>query len=213
MGFGAALAMGLIEGFTKNIKDEQKNRQLDHQQLDSLETLIADNALKGNIYNADAISAVIKDARNELNDKERIDLFGTATPRVRVDLSELGPLVTKPPKETDMISLLDGAITFKRTDSPEVKMAEISSAMVRPEYQRAFVKAAMPEQASILSYMQSSQAQYSVGQKALFQDPDVDVDVGQNPKTAYPGLNWLMGYTNRNPHIMDLSANSGVNNS
>ena len=213
MGFGAALAMGLVQGFTKNIQDEQKNRQLDHQRLNDLETLIADNALKGNIYNADAISGVIKDARNELNDKERIDLFGTATPRVRVDLSELGPLVTKPPKETDMISLLGGAIKFKRTDDPKVKMAEISSAMVRPEYQQAFLRASMSEQASILSYMQSSQAQFSVGSKAQFQNPDVDVDIGQNRDTAYPGLNWLMDWSQQNSHIMDLSATSGINNS
>tara|TARA_B100000287_G_scaffold214602_1_gene202520 strand:- start:5097 stop:7460 length:2364 start_codon:yes stop_codon:yes gene_type:complete len=213
MGFGAALAMGLVRGFTNNIQNEQKNRQLDHQQLSDLETLIADNALKGNIYNADAISGVIKDARDELNNKERIDLFGTATPRVRVDLSELGPLVTKPPKETDMISLLGGAIKFKRTDAPEVKMSEISNAMVQPQYQQAFVNAPMSEQASILSYMLSSQAQYSVGQKALFQTPDVDIDTGQNSNTAYPGLNWLTNYNDRNPHIMDLSATSGVNNS
>jgi hypothetical protein len=49
MGFGAALAMGLVQGFTKNIEEEKARRQADYQKIDNLNTLMFDAAAKGNL--------------------------------------------------------------------------------------------------------------------------------------------------------------------
>lgn len=105
MGIGAALAMGLVQGFTKNIEKEQQNREADSKKLDDLNTLMFDAALKGTLHptNATVISASIRDARGELDDKERISIFGKSTPRVGVDVSELAPFLhySDPNKKDD----------------------------------------------------------------------------------------------------------------
>jgi len=105
MGIGAALAMGLVQGFTKNIEKEQQNREADSKKLDDLNTLMFDSALKGELHptNAAVIGASIRDARGELDDKERISIFGKSTPRVGVDVSELAPFLhySDPDKKDD----------------------------------------------------------------------------------------------------------------
>jgi hypothetical protein len=95
MGFGAALALGLVQGFTKNIQDEQKNRELDRTKIDNFDTLFMNAAFEGKLHpqNATILGAAIRDARGELDDKERISIFGKKTAPIDFDVSELAPLL------------------------------------------------------------------------------------------------------------------------
>jgi hypothetical protein len=95
MGVGAALALGLIQGFTKNIEKEQQSRQLDRDTLRNANNLMLTAAVQGNLHpqNAAVIGAAIKDARGELDAKEKIDIFGTRTEPINFDITELAPFL------------------------------------------------------------------------------------------------------------------------
>jgi len=205
MGVGASLALGLIKGFTKNIEREREAREADSAQLSNLETLVADNALKGNIYNADAISGIIKDARGRLNDKERIDLFGTATPRVRVDLSELGPLVSKPSKQTDVISYFDGGLSFKRTDSPNSIMRTFNSFFTNSSNQQKFMTAPLQVKQEIMGHFYPIQG--SVARRAVIDSGgnyNEEVDVGQFANSELQGMWFLESFGINHPELFNV---------
>ena len=95
MGFGASLALGLVQGFTKNIQEEQARRDSDFKKIDDLNTLMFDAAMKGNLHptNATVISAAIRDARGEMDEKERIGIFGKRTDPINLDITELAPFL------------------------------------------------------------------------------------------------------------------------
>ena len=97
MGFGAALAMGLVQGFTKNIEEEKARRQAEYQKIDDLNTLMFDAAAKGDLNptNATLLKGIIQNARGELDAKERIDIFGRASTPVDIDITEVAPLLQK----------------------------------------------------------------------------------------------------------------------
>lgn len=95
MGFGASLALGLVQGFTKNIQEEQARRDSDFKKIDDLNTLMLDAAMKGNLHprNSTLISAAIRDARGEMDEKERISIFGKRTDPISLDITELAPFL------------------------------------------------------------------------------------------------------------------------
>ena len=211
MGVGASLALGLIKGFTKNIEREREAREADSVQLSNLETLVADNALKGNIYNADAISGIIKDARGKLNDKERIDLFGTATPRVRVDLSELGPLVSKPSKQTDVISYFDGGLSFKRTDSPDSIMRTFNSFFANSSNQQKFMTAPLQVKQEIMGHFYPIQG--SVARRAVIDSQgnyNKEVDVGQFAESELQGMWFLEQFGKNSPELFKVGSGTNI---
>lgn len=199
MGFGAALAMGLVQGFTKNIEEERKNRQEDYKKLDDINAIIMDNALKGNTYNASLISAMVKDARGELDDKERISIFGAQTPRVGVDLTAVAPLLTEKDDEEDKYahSFAGGAIKFKN-DTPGLElMSEINVAMMNPQIQDAFTNATPAEQSMILSLANSSRQTVVNKARGELGENFRSFNSGEDA-SIYPGLNWLINTSHDN---------------
>ena len=153
MGFGAALALGLVQGFTKNIQDEQRNRQLDRAKVDNLDTLMTNAALEGKLHpqNATIIGAAIRDARGQLDDKERISIFGRKTDPIDFDISELAPFLhyndpdAKSKKDKfktvlyagdDEFGLVSDYVDNPNPNSARVVLAEIGSNMSNPEFKK-----------------------------------------------------------------------------
>ena len=93
MGIGAAFASGLVRGFTRNIEMEQQRRLADRQKVDALETLVAEAVMKGgddvNINGVNQVKDMITSARQTLDSRQPIDLFGRATDGLDLDMSKL----------------------------------------------------------------------------------------------------------------------------
>ena len=97
MGIGISLATGLVQGFTKNIQEEKAMRLGEQTKLDDMTKLVANAALTaGDDFNAAAaqrIEKMIAAAQGKIDDRERINIFGEAGPRVNTDFtSVLGTL-------------------------------------------------------------------------------------------------------------------------
>ena len=93
----AALGLGLVQGFTKNIQEEKAIRASEQQSIDSLNAMITQAALTGgdgfSKANAALIGKAVKAQQDKLDARERIDIFGTAGPRISTDLSSIIPLL------------------------------------------------------------------------------------------------------------------------
>jgi fumarate hydratase class II len=91
MGIGAAFAMGLVSGFTRNIEQEKQRRLADEQKVDLLEQQLFKSALEGDATNAgiEAASSLIKSSRTKLQDRKPIDLFGTQTDGIDLDFTSM----------------------------------------------------------------------------------------------------------------------------
>ena len=91
MGIGVALANGLVRGFTQNIEREMAKRASEREKLDLYTQTVLDASTKKNFSseNVKAISGMIQNARNTLNEREAIDLFGTASAPLDVDFTGL----------------------------------------------------------------------------------------------------------------------------
>jgi hypothetical protein len=153
MGFGAALALGLVQGFTKNIQDEQKNRELDRTKIDNFDTLMMNAALEGKLHpqNATILGAAIRDARGELDDKERISIFGKKTTPIDFDVTELAPFLhyndpnakkkndkfkTVLHAGDDEFGVYSNFIESPNPNSARVFLAEVGSNMSNPQFQK-----------------------------------------------------------------------------
>jgi len=93
----AALALGTVAGFTRNIKQEAQLRMGEQQSVDELNKLIMNAGLTGgknfSAANAKILSTAVKDMQDQIDDRERIDIFGRAGPRINTDLSGVIPLL------------------------------------------------------------------------------------------------------------------------
>ncbi len=91
MGIGVALANGLVRGFTQNIEREMAKRASEREKLDLYTQTVLEASTKKNFSNENvkAISGMIQNARNTLNEREAIDLFGTASAPLDVDFTGL----------------------------------------------------------------------------------------------------------------------------
>lgn len=151
MGVGAALALGLIQGFTKNIEKEQQSRQLDRDTLRNANNLMLTAAVQGNLHpqNAAVIGAAIKDARGELDAKERIDIFGTRTEPINFDITELAPLLKYDDPNAkkaddqfktiyrvggDEFGLMSNFVESPNSNSARVVLAEIGANMTNSDF-------------------------------------------------------------------------------
>jgi hypothetical protein len=107
----AALGLGLVQGFTKNIQEEKAIRASEQQSIDSLNAMITQAALTGgdnfSKANAALIGKAVKAQQDKLNARERIDIFGTSGPRISTDLSSIIPLLQEVDK-TSASSLMIG---------------------------------------------------------------------------------------------------------
>jgi len=93
----AALALGTVAGFTRNIKQEAQLRMGEQQSVDELNKLIMNAGLTGgknfSAANAKILSTAVKDMQDQIDSRERIDIFGRAGPRINTDLSGVIPLL------------------------------------------------------------------------------------------------------------------------
>ena len=91
MGIGFALAAGLIQGFTNNIKRERARRDTDFNRLETISSNIAQQAAlnpdlsQAQLDNIKYIQGMVSSKKEELERKPKIGLFGKETPRVRLE--------------------------------------------------------------------------------------------------------------------------------
>jgi len=107
-----AIGLGLVKGFTRNIKEEKLRRIADQEKVDSYEqavfNLIANSANDPNSRMteaaANALQGMVKNARGKLNEREAIDMFGTQSEALDIDftsdIASIMPLL-KPVKEEE----------------------------------------------------------------------------------------------------------------
>jgi|11BtaG_2_1085332.scaffolds.fasta_scaffold00190_23 hypothetical protein len=114
----AALGMGLVQGFTKNIQEEKAIRASEQQSVDKLNDMLINASLTGgknfSQANAAVIANAIKTQQGKLDERERIDIFGTPGPRISTDLSSIVPLLKTVDEESYSLGgfKLDNEIKF-----------------------------------------------------------------------------------------------------
>ncbi len=93
MGIGAGFAMGLVKGFTQNIMTEQQKRLSEREKVDAMDALVMEYTMKPaadrSAAGINAARAMIKDARKQLSDRDGIDIFGTASDGLDLDMATL----------------------------------------------------------------------------------------------------------------------------
>ena len=107
-----AIGLGLVKGFTRNIKEEKLRRIADQEKVDKYEeavfNLIANSAndpdSRMTEAAANALQGMVKNARGKLNEREAIDMFGTQSEALDIDftsdMASILPLL-KPVKEEE----------------------------------------------------------------------------------------------------------------
>ena len=114
----AALGLGLVQGFTKNIQEEKALRASEQQSVDKLNDMLINASLTGgknfSQANAAVIANAIKTQQGKLDERERIDIFGTPGPRISTDLSSIVPLLKTVDEEAYSLGgfKLDNEIKF-----------------------------------------------------------------------------------------------------
>ena len=91
MGIGAAFATGLVKGFTQNIEKEEAKRLAEQAKVDAFEQTAIQSRLTGKATKEgySAVADLIKSARQQMNDRKPIDMFGRATDGIDLDLAKL----------------------------------------------------------------------------------------------------------------------------
>ena len=93
MGIGAGFAMGLVKGFTQNIMTEQQKRLSEREKVDAMDALVMEYTMKPaadrSAAGINAAREMIKDARKQLADRDGIDIFGTASDGLDLDMATL----------------------------------------------------------------------------------------------------------------------------
>lgn len=85
--------MGLVKGFTQNIMTEQQKRLSEREKVDAMDALVMEYTMKPaadrSAAGINAARAMIKDARKQLSDRDGIDIFGTASDGLDLDMATL----------------------------------------------------------------------------------------------------------------------------
>ena len=96
MGIGAALAMGLVQGFTRNIQAEQTRRQAEDERANAYQEMIAKAVLEGKATQEgiNSVQTMINNYKTELDKRPSIGLFGKASDAVTMDMSNIQTALT-----------------------------------------------------------------------------------------------------------------------
>ena len=96
MGIGAALAMGLVQGFTRNIQTEQARRQAEDERANAYQEMIAKAVLEGKATQEgiNSVRTMINNYKTELDKRPSIGLFGKASDAVTMDMSNIQTALT-----------------------------------------------------------------------------------------------------------------------
>ena len=92
MGIGAALAMGLVQGFTRNIQTEQARRQAEDERISSYQEYVVKALSEGNKSGADAIQELISSAQEQK--RPAIGLLGRRAAPINLDMSNIQTALT-----------------------------------------------------------------------------------------------------------------------
>ena len=100
MAVGFALAAGLVKGFTNNIGRESARREKDDARLNKLEEMLFASMLKpvDERPGTDAINSIqdtLKNAKKAQSERGSIDLFGTPSKRIDLDLMKTANLLNE----------------------------------------------------------------------------------------------------------------------
>ena len=124
MGIGISLATGLVQGFTKNIEEERARRKAESDRLEGYNQILIQSALNpGEDYsatNAALLGNMIKSAKGELDNRERVNIFGQRGKDVDTDFTSILPLLQAGAADDDdddikdTISFDDVTYKFKR---------------------------------------------------------------------------------------------------
>jgi hypothetical protein len=96
MGIGAALAMGLVQGFTKNIQVEKARRLAEDERANEYQKMLVDATIKGDATTegASAVQKMINDYKDKLDKRGPIGPFGRAADAVTMDMSNIQTALT-----------------------------------------------------------------------------------------------------------------------
>ena len=96
---GVSLAMGLVQGFQNNIAKEEAKRLGEDQRIDAVEDMLLKAQLEGGEdYNAAAgnkLTELITSARTEAKNRKPIDIWGTKTDDIDIDVSKVQGLINE----------------------------------------------------------------------------------------------------------------------
>ena len=131
MGIGAAFVTGLVQGFAKNIELERAKRIADEQKLDTLEATLAEYRMKPaderSASGINAVAAALRSARGEVKDRGRINLFGTSSPGLDIDIANMKGIMDEVGSYEFTLGTGDTKIGFnnKRPDNLNTSLAFI----------------------------------------------------------------------------------------
>ena len=95
----SSFAMALLSGFVKQAKSdvslEQKKRDADDARLAQLEDLVFGAALDPKKNISKKLTAVLQEAKTDLDNREPIDLLGTPSERLRLNLKDVQQMINE----------------------------------------------------------------------------------------------------------------------
>ena len=96
MGIGAALAMGLVQGFTRNIQTEQARRQAEDERANAYQDMIIKAIAEGKATEEgiSSVQSMINDYKDKLDKRGPIGPFGRAADAVTMDMSNIQTALT-----------------------------------------------------------------------------------------------------------------------
>lgn len=102
-----AIGLGLVRGFTRNIKEEKLRRIADKERVDAYQDMMFKAATENENMTPAAIAYMgdaIKNARGKLGERESIDMFGTQSKALDIDFTQDLPMIRalmKQPEEEE----------------------------------------------------------------------------------------------------------------
>ena len=122
---GVSLAMGLVQGFQNNIAKEEQRRLDGDQRIDAVEDMLLQAQLTGGEdYNAaagDKLQELITSARSEVKDRKPIDIWGTRTDEIDLDVSQMQGIMNNVAKTGTKI----GGISFQTKWTGDAKSSRL----------------------------------------------------------------------------------------
>ena len=93
MSIGLAFVKGLVGGFSKNIEREREARGADDARIAELENFVFEAATDPNKRVPDELGNILRDAKQQVADRDPIDIFGRAGDRLNLDMSNLKTMI------------------------------------------------------------------------------------------------------------------------
>ena len=93
MSIGLAFVKGLVGGFSKNIEREREARGEDDARIAELENFVFQAATDPKKRVPDELGNILRDAKQQVADRDPIDIFGRAGDRLNLDMSNLKTMI------------------------------------------------------------------------------------------------------------------------